>query len=1302
MWDTTHYQKSNQVKEEIPVNASEPSHFEPKDTEPVSHVADLDRTLNGIRTKMCQGLVVLDPKERKSVENAVRSLAALGLDNDAALLAVQQAYDKADAQAEERFLLDAIETANESLPGRAQILRLPSLLRHDTRQLALDLKSLTEHRRAHQCAHLKGKHGAPTSTAQDFDPTSKAQLSKHGEVHSSVLRGLVQSMGAARLEAVSGVARSIRWTGQGTFSRFSTANETNNIGYIEDGRKEVRMQLRARQYTVFAKIPMFGSIDGNVTSAMPLKIGSLVCFGSKRGIIALAYCFALAETDSLALLSNVVLQELRVSRSLSLARHPSTAPHVPSLFRKSASLSGLSEWMSRHLNFYRHLATLVLLHLDARVVPCCAMNSRPWRSHLVRSVHMLFFLFMPLVSSGIFYASNGATKVAYIDALFMTVSASTVTGLNSALLGPMTRWQQTILFINMCVGSTVFVSLVTIVIRLSFFRRKFEYMVEHDPAARQRVNRVGAEEAQLEGRSFRPFPTHLRASDIEFATHSPAGSSPIWTREEKKEGGANNKNNNKKKKKKKKKGPLRTDMITRVDVPVRVNQMNVTGWLSDEAKAAEELATTTQAGGTIKAGEFGGVITAEPEAAEEPVASSAPHTTAIHIDDSTKPDRSHRHVRRTSDPIAHAPASLSPTHQSVGLPRVKTLDTHHAHDHRHGSLTSPASPDFPRSRTIEFRDNGDSNLRMRRTRTGAQDVDVRRRQSQGNLRDIEAHTLTRTGTNAPDALNTGFGGFPNPIVVAADYARKRIPVFNTVVERNLTLPPTKLSYISFDAVVGRNSKFRGLTSAQQEELGGVEYRALQLLLRIVFAYWIGLQLIAVLVLAPWLTYSERYRPVLEDPQWAVSPTWFVFFQVWSAFSNNGMSLVDASMVPFQQAYPLIVVMSILILGGNTAYPVFLRICIWIIFKLVPRRSRTRETLQFLLDHPRRCYIYLFPSHQTWFLVFVLVILNSIDWISFIVLDIGNTEIERLPVGIRIIDGLLQAFAVRAAGFAIVTLSAVAPALQLLYVVMMYVAVYPIAVSIRSTNVYEEKSMGVFEEEEDEDDVEARFEKSHSASQYISYHARKQLAFDMWWLVLAVWLICIIERRLIGDLEYPEVTIFTIMFEVASAYGTVGLSLGTSRKNTSLSGILRTLSKLVLCAVMFRGRHRGLPVAIDRSILLPSEIKTAETGSTRGDGASARRGSRSSCASSGRDEDGPGGEGGLETVEPETDEARTERVRHESGRENSGDEAYGFEYTKPPTEPRSRREDESSELAHKSDFNEGVVSNDSDNTISETR
>ncbi len=48
---------------------------------------------------------------------------------------------------------------------------------------------------------------------------------------------------------------------------------------------------------------------------------------------------------------------------------------------------------------------------------------------------------------------------------------------------------------------------------------------------------------------------------------------------------------------------------------------------------------------------------------------------------------------------------------------------------------------------------------------------------------------------------------------------------------------------------------------------------------------------------------------------------------------------------------------------------------WILTKLVPPRSQLYETLHFLLDHPRRCFIYLFPSHQTWFLLTTLIIMT---------------------------------------------------------------------------------------------------------------------------------------------------------------------------------------------------------------------------------------------------------------------------------------------------------------------------------------
>jgi hypothetical protein len=66
--------------------------------------------------------------------------------------------------------------------------------------------------------------------------------------------------------------------------------------------------------------------------------------------------------------------------------------------------------------------------------------------------------------------------------------------------------------------------------------------------------------------------------------------------------------------------------------------------------------------------------------------------------------------------------------------------------------------------------------------------------------------------------------------------------------------------------------------------------------------------------------------------------------------------------------------------------------------------------------------------------------------------------------------------------------------------------------------------------------------------------------------------------------------FTGFAHVKIVSGTVGLSLGLPYKNTSTCGAFRNISKLVLCAVMIRGRHRGLPVAIDRATLLPWDIE----------------------------------------------------------------------------------------------------------------
>jgi hypothetical protein len=147
-------------------------------------------------------------------------------------------------------------------------------------------------------------------------------------------------------------------------------------------------------------------------------------------------------------------------------------------------------------------------------------------------------------------------------------------------------------------------------------------------------------------------------------------------------------------------------------------------------------------------------------------------------------------------------------------------------------------------------------------------------------------------------------------------------------------------------------------------------------------------------------------------------------------------------------------------------------------------------------------------------------------------------------------------------------------------IMMYISVLPIAISVRRTNVYEERSLGIYgsQDEDKEDEGEPS---------YVGAHLRRQLSFDLWYIFLGFFIVAIAEgpRLQSGDQNF---TMFTVLFEIVSAYGTVGLSLGYPTINASFSAEFGVISKLVIIAMQIRGRHRGLPYELDRAILLPSE------------------------------------------------------------------------------------------------------------------
>ena len=719
------------------------------------------------------------------------------------------------------------------------------------------------------------------------------------------------------------------------------------------------------------------------------------------------------------------------------------------------------------------------------------------------TLHYVYFIGTCIISALIFWgASTPSQSISFTDALFLTVSAMTESGLNTVNLSQLNTFQQVMLFFLIMLGSTILVSSVVVKVRKTAFEKRFAKLVEEQRESGRGRSGTG-------GLSFvRSFTRRRRT---------------VNTRE-------------------------KTQDLPQVDgIVVRGRPIQT----ADQDSQA--LSPTYNPGD---------------------------------------------HPRPEKEREGHSSMSPSGEHNNAHQPLephfVEESSTDHGDEissHLPGRADNSRSPvGSPRAYTIRFAD-GDMQGRRRYTR-------VLSMSGVGARQDLSNHP-----SHAP--------AFEEPLQPTTSISEKG----------NHRQSTTK--YLLSGGFIGRNSQFHSLSPSEREKLGGVEYRALKLLEVIIPLYWILFQLFGCIGCAAWISVNATDITL----QNGINPWWVGAFNAVSAFNNSGMSLLDANMVAFQFSDYMLITMGLLILAGNTCYPIFLRLIIWTLWRLLPNDEYfhdTRIAVRFLLDHPRRCYTTLFPSYHTWFLIGAVIALNGVDWFAFEVLNIGNAYTASLPTNTRVIDGLFQAFAVRSGGFYVVPIANVSIGLQVLYVLMMYISVYPVTMTMRNSNVYEERSLGIYADEDgrlpsgsdagtsDEaanknstdvvDDKKSFVGKlkrhvtnqrlynetgTHSRSYFIRQQLRSQLAHDLWWICLAVLFITIIEGSSFAA-DPVAYSVFNIVFEVVSAYGTVGISVGLPNVAYSFSGGWHVLSKLILCLVMLRGRHRGLPVAIDRAVLLPGE------------------------------------------------------------------------------------------------------------------
>ncbi|KAI8959840.1 TrkH-domain-containing protein [Daldinia sp. FL1419] len=493
--------------------------------------------------------------------------------------------------------------------------------------------------------------------------------------------------------------------------------------------------------------------------------------------------------------------------------------------------------------------------------------------------------------------------------------------------------------------------------------------------------------------------------------------------------------------------------------------------------------------------------------------------------------------------------------------------------------------------------------------------------------------------------------------------------------------------------IGRNGQFFNLSEDQREYLGGVEYRSLKFLSVFVIVYFLLCQFFGGIALGAWMSvYAVDTAAVNSQNPW-----WAGIFLAISAYNNAGFTLLDAGFVPFQSSYFLLVVVTLLSLAGPAAFPVFMRFIIWSMSTLLNICSKDKEYgvwkegFDFILKFPRRVYTSLFPAKDTWMFAATFGAFVIVDWVLILLLSIGNPTMDEIPVGQRIFDALFQGFSIPSGGYAIVSPSSMYFDILVLWLVVYYTAAYPHIITMRNSNVYEERSLGIYEGDQPEEEqlhsasssvvefdaanilgetglqpvttenknwdavsrtpttVSFRRLKSvgqrgtafvgrqiqrrmtafqgvgvsapppppaikpltrsktidfgrasvHSLHNHpptgppslVSQQVRGQLSHDVWWIALMLFLITLIEtsHSLTDPVSY---SVFNILFEIISGYTNIGISIGLPDKSYSLSGGFYTGSKIVMILVMLRGRHRGLPVALDRAIRLPGK-KLAE-------------------------------------------------------------------------------------------------------------
>lgn len=377
-----------------------------------------------------------------------------------------------------------------------------------------------------------------------------------------------------------------------------------------------------------------------------------------------------------------------------------------------------------------------------------------------------------------------------------------------------------------------------------------------------------------------------------------------------------------------------------------------------------------------------------------------------------------------------------------------------------------------------------------------------------------------------------------------------------------------------------------------------ELKCLNFLCGFIPSYWIFWQVLIAIFIGVSLSTPETSEPFRSQN---VSLAWASVFLSVSSYQNAGLSVLRDNLQSAGKVNAGILILCMInILVGNTAYPVLVRAFFFVLSKF---ETRFQKTSKFLLDNPRKCYTHLFPANINLFLIITLICFNMFQFLTNVGLNWNIPGIiTNYTTANALVNFMFTAVAVRTAGMNSLNNTAMNAGTQICFLFFMYVSSYPVALAIRLSS----KSVEItkYDKSKDEESENSTLEDEAQINESIASEDRNRvsqvvslLLSDVILLCFGVFLIACIESYSWSQTNMFD-NIYRTIFDAISAYGTIGLTLGTIIPSPlSYCASFTVVSKLIIIAFMILGRFRMLPAEIDAAINLPlimsvEEIRTA--------------------------------------------------------------------------------------------------------------